>query len=74
MILATSSASLTTCQNAGGILQPNSDSFGYRNAWVQITRGDVVDVVPLKDGSYTLPSVVTFLEGGDCLVGHAAKK
>ena len=41
---------------------------------MQVTRGDIVDVVPLKDGTYTLPSVVTFLEGGDCLVGDAAKK
>jgi molecular chaperone DnaK (HSP70) len=41
---------------------------------MQVTRGEKVEVVPQLDGTLTLPSVVSFLEGGKFLVGHAAKK
>ena len=41
---------------------------------LQVTRGDRVRIVPVIEESSTLPSVVSFLDSGECLVGPAAKR
>src|SRR5262245_4883543 len=48
--------------------------LGTTNCCVAFIEGGKPHVIPTKEGSRTVPSVVGFTEKGDRLVGHIAKR
>ncbi len=48
--------------------------LGTTNSCMAYMKGDDPEIIPNTEGSRTTPSIVTFTEGGDVLVGQLAKR